>query len=133
MYTPIIKALRYVNGHHRHRIKKNLQTNSIKKKEKKKETTQLGKLRHPQPPLRLIVGQDRWENQFTNDMFMWLRDYIRDNGHINKANRSIFFAISCHVFHQIIRFLGPQKARVIRLYSKGNLPGFSSSCLWSHE
>jgi len=36
MYTPIIKALRYINGHHRHRIKNNLQTNSIKKKEKKK-------------------------------------------------------------------------------------------------
>jgi hypothetical protein len=45
-------------------------------------------------------------------MFMWLRDYIRDNGHFNKAN-------SCHVFHNIIRFLWPQKARVIRLSSKG--------------
>ena len=36
MYTPIIKALRYVNGHHRHRIKNNLQTNSIKKRKRKK-------------------------------------------------------------------------------------------------
>jgi len=49
MYAPIIEALTDVNGHQRHRIKNKLQTNSIKKK--KKETTQLGKLRHPQPSL----------------------------------------------------------------------------------
>jgi len=55
MYAPIIEALTDVNGHQRHRIKNKLQTNSIKKKKRKKQHS-LGSCATLSPPFNACLA-----------------------------------------------------------------------------